>query len=95
MTMKALSSAALTVTLLLAGSSAAMAARNFSVLTNDELAAARGTLKDESAETREAFRNEWQKRIATMTPVERERMEKAAGITRPQSAEQDENAGCN
>ncbi|NTV02495.1 MAG: hypothetical protein HGB04_06875 [Chlorobiaceae bacterium] len=93
--MKALFPAALTIALLLAGSSPAMAARNFSNLSNDELAAVRGTLKDETAETREAFRNEWQKRISTMTSTERERMEKEAGITRPQSGEEDENAGCN
>jgi hypothetical protein len=93
--MKALSATALTIALILAGSSAALAARNFSDLTNDELAAVRSTMKNESEETREAFRNEWHKRIAAMSPEERERFEKAAGISRPKSAGDDENAGCN
>ena len=92
--MKALSTATLTIALILAGSSAALAARNFGSMTNEELALTRGSLNNESAETKEAFRNEWQKRMSTMSAEDRARLEKLAGIDRSKSSEEDDNTGC-
>ncbi len=92
--MKAISTATLSIALILAGSSAALAARDFSALTNEELALSRGSLNNESAETREAFRNEWKKRISTMSAEDRARFEKLAGIDRSKSSEENENSGC-
>lgn len=93
--MKTFLKTTVTVAVILAGYSTAMAARDFTGMTNDELAASRKTLQNESRETREAFRVEWQKRIATMPPEERAQFEKTAGIDRMPRSEEDENAGCN
>jgi hypothetical protein len=77
--MKVITTSALTAAILFAGSPAAMAARNFSDMTNGELAALRGSMPKESDETRESFRKEWQKRVTAMTPAERETFAKPAG----------------
>ena len=93
--MNSLSTALLTVALLLSCAATALASGNFSDLTNEELAALRGRMNNESTENREAFRKEWQQRVAHMTTEERKSFEKAAGINRPESDEEDDNAGCN
>ena len=46
-------------------------ATDFSSMTTKELARMRGTLCAKSQEEREAFRQEWQKRMAQITPDER------------------------
>ncbi len=55
---------------LLTLSSMVMAA-DYSRYSTEELAAMRGTLRNLSAEEREAFRTEWQKRLQQMSPEER------------------------
>ena len=45
---------------------------DFSTYTTGELAAMRGTLRDAAPEERTAFREEWQKRIQSMTAEERQ-----------------------
>jgi|GEM_PF-1165985 len=59
-------------TALLLGASQAMAA-DYSQMSTEELAAMRGTMQNATVEERNAFRNEWQKRIRTMSPEERSR----------------------
>ena len=46
-------------------------ATDFSSMTTEELAKMRGTMCAKSQEERDAFRQEWQKRMAQMTPEER------------------------
>ena len=44
---------------------------DFSTYTNEELASMRGTMRNATEEERTAFRDEWQKRLQTMTMEER------------------------
>lgn len=92
--MKAITTATLAAALLIAGSSAALAARNFSDMTNDELAALKSRMVSESDENREAFRKEWQKRVAAMTPEEREILAKQSGGGQSRDSGGNDNGGC-
>lgn len=49
----------------------AVHAADYQSMTNDELAAIRGTLIDASQEERDAFHNEWTSRLEQMTPEQR------------------------
>ncbi len=53
--------------------SGAALAVDFSQYSTEELAKMRGTLREASPEEREAFRQEWQKRMREMSPEERQR----------------------
>jgi opacity protein-like surface antigen len=88
--MKSIATAALAAALLLSCSSAAMAAQNFSELTNDEMAALRNSMKHEPEETKEAFRKEWQIRVTRMTPEERATLTKSAGENSALSVDDDD-----
>ncbi len=88
--MKSIATAALAAALFLSCGSSAMAAQDFSSLTNDELAALRASMKHEPEKTREAFRKEWQERVARMTPKEREALAKDAGESMAQSPGNDD-----
>lgn len=92
--MKAITTATLTAAMLFAGSSAAMAARNFSDMTNDQLAVLKSKMVSESDENREAFRKEWQKRVAAMTPEEREKFAKLSGGGQSRDSGSTDNEGC-
>jgi hypothetical protein len=48
-------------------------AADYSSMTMKELIAIRGTLINATEEERQDFRDEWQKRLLTMTPEERQR----------------------
>ncbi len=47
-------------------------AADYSAMSNQELSALRGTMRTATEQEREAFRQEWQKRIQAMTPEEAE-----------------------
>ncbi len=47
-------------------------AADYSAMSNEELSALRGTMRTATEQEREAFRQEWQKRIQAMTPEEAE-----------------------
>ncbi|MFZ5775256.1 MAG: hypothetical protein ACOY3Z_07215 [Thermodesulfobacteriota bacterium] len=51
--------------------SSAWPATDYSALNNDELAAKRGTMRNATDAERQAFHEEWQKRIQQMSPDER------------------------
>ncbi|MBC8209321.1 DUF1104 domain-containing protein [Methanococcoides sp. SA1] len=59
-------------------------APDYSAMSNDEMAAMRGNMRDVSAEERASFQSEWQSRIQQMSPEERQ---KAVG--RPDNAPAD------
>ncbi|PKN49132.1 MAG: hypothetical protein CVU58_04465, partial [Deltaproteobacteria bacterium HGW-Deltaproteobacteria-16] len=46
----------------------AWAATDYSAMTNEELAAKRGSMKQSTVEERNAFQNEWQNRVQKMSP---------------------------
>ena len=58
---------------LLSAATLAWAATDYSAMTNEELAAKRGSLKQSTIEERNAFQNEWQKRVQHMTPEEKQK----------------------
>jgi len=62
----------------------ALAATDYSSMSNEELAAMRGTMRDVSQEDRDAFRSEWQSRVQNMTQEERQ-----LAVGRPANAAQD------
>ena len=78
----------LRISTILAGSllsaTLAFAATDYSAMTNEELAAKRGSMKETTVEERNAFQNEWQKRVQQMSPEERQ---KAVG--QPENAPRD------
>ncbi|MGV1100517.1 DUF1104 domain-containing protein [Thiovibrio sp. JS02] len=74
--------AALALTLL--GGTPVLAATDYSAMTNEELAAKRGSMKEATVEERNAFQNEWQNRVQKMSPEERQ---KAVG--QPENAPRD------
>jgi hypothetical protein len=88
--MKSIATAALAAALFLSFESAALAEQNFSDLTNDEMAALRNSMKREPEETREAFRKEWQNRVARMTPKERAALANSAGENSAQSTDNED-----
>lgn len=51
----------------------AFAATDYSAMTNEELAAKRGSMKQSTMEERNAFQNEWQNRVQKMSPEERQK----------------------
>ena len=67
----------LRISTILAGSllsaTLAFAATDYSAMTNEELAAKRGSMKETTVEERNAFQNEWQKRVQQMSPEERQK----------------------
>ncbi|MFA7348574.1 MAG: hypothetical protein WCZ86_12510 [Desulfurivibrionaceae bacterium] len=62
----------------------AFAAADYSAMTNEELAAQRGSMKQATVEERNAFQNEWQNRVQKMSPEEKQ---KAMG--QPENAPRD------
>ena len=60
------------------------AATDYSAMTNEELAAKRGSMKQSTVEERNAFQNEWQSRVQKMSPEEKQ---KAMG--QPENAPRD------
>lgn len=62
----------------------AFAATDYSTMTNEELAAKRGTMRDAAPEDRDSFRAEWQKRVNTMSQAERQ-----STVGRPENAPRD------
>ena len=78
----------LRISTILAGSllsaTLAFAATDYSAMTNEELAAKRGSMKEATVEERNAFQNEWQNRVQKMSPEERQ---KAVG--QPEKAPRD------
>jgi hypothetical protein len=78
----------LRISTILAGSllsaTLAFAATDYSAMTNEELAAKRGSMKQSTVEERNAFQNEWQNRVQKMSPEERQ---KAVG--QPENAPRD------
>lgn len=73
---------------ILAGSllcaSLALAATDYSAMSNEELAAQRGAMKQSTIEERNAFQNEWQNRVQKMSPEERQKV-----IGQPENAPRD------
>lgn len=69
---------------LLSAATLAWAATDYSAMTNEELAAKRGSMKQATVEERNAFQNEWQKRVQKMSPEEKQ---KALG--QPENAPRD------
>ena len=69
---------------LLSAATLAWAATDYSAMTNEELAAKRGSMKQSTAEERNAFQNEWQNRVQQMSPEEKQ---KAMG--QPENAPRD------
>ena len=67
----------LRISTILAGSlltaTLAWAAADYSAMTNEELAARRGSLKQATIEERNAFQNEWQNRVQQMSPAEKQK----------------------
>ena len=51
----------------------AFAATDYSAMTNEELAAQRGSMKQSTIEERNAFQNEWQNRVQKMSPEEKQK----------------------
>jgi len=49
------------------------ATTDYSQYTTEELSKMRGTMRNASEEEREAFREEWQKRMQQMSPEERQK----------------------
>ena len=62
----------------------AFAATDYSAMSNEELAAKRGSMQQATVEERNAFQNEWQSRVRKMSPEERQ---KAVG--QPENAPRD------
>ena len=52
----------------------ALAATDYSAMTNEELAAQRGSMKQATIEERNAFQNEWQNRVQKMSPEEKQKV---------------------
>lgn len=78
----------LRISTILAGSlltaTLAWAATDYTAMTNEELAAQRGSMKQSTVEERAAFQNEWQNRVQKMSPEEKQ---KATG--QPENAPRD------
>lgn len=78
----------LRISTILAGSllcaTMAWAVTDYSAMTNEELAAKRGTMQQATMEERNTFQNEWQKRVQQMSPEEKQ---KAMG--QPENAPRD------
>ncbi|MBU3937414.1 MAG: hypothetical protein KJ555_11470 [Proteobacteria bacterium] len=78
----------LRISTILAGSlltaTMAWAATDYTAMTNEELAAQRGSMKQSTVEERSAFQNEWQNRVQKMSPEEKQ---KAMG--QPENAPRD------
>lgn len=56
---------------LLIGTGSTASAADYSRYSNDELSRMRGTMQQAGVEERAAYRTEWQKRVAAMSPEER------------------------
>ncbi len=61
-----------------------LAATDYNNLTNEEMAAKRGTMRDATSDDRDAFRTEWQTRVNNMSQEERQ-----LAVGRPQAAQKD------
>lgn len=68
----------LRISTILAGSlltaTLAWAATDYTAMTNEELAAQRGSMKQSTVEERNAFQNEWQNRVQKMSPEEKQKV---------------------
>jgi len=68
----------LRISTILAGSllsaTLAWAVTDYSSMTNEELAAKRGSLQQATTEERNAFQNEWQSRVQKMSPEEKQKV---------------------
>ncbi len=62
----------------------AWSATDYSSLTNEEIAAMRGTMRTSSQEDRDAFQTEWQARVNSMSTEERNQ-----AVGRPDNAARD------
>lgn len=62
----------------------ALAATDYSTMSNEELAAMRGTMRDAAPAERDSFRAEWQNRVNTMSQAERQ-----TAVGRPENAPRD------
>lgn len=62
----------------------AFAATDYSAMTNEELAAKRGSMKQSTIEERNAFQNEWQNRVQKMTKEEKQKF-----LGQPENASRD------
>jgi len=62
----------------------AFAAADYSAMTTEELAAKRGSMQQATAEERNAFQNEWQKRVQQMSPEEKQK-----NLGQPENAPRD------
>jgi uncharacterized membrane protein YgcG len=62
----------------------AFAETDYSSMTNEEMAAMRGIMRDASQEERDAFRSEWQSRVNSMSQEERQQ-----AVGRPDNASRD------
>ena len=62
----------------------AFAATDYSAMTNEELAAKRGSMKQSTIEERNAFQNEWQNRVQKMTKEEKQKF-----LGQPENAPRD------
>ncbi|MEW5745988.1 MAG: DUF1104 domain-containing protein [Nitrospirota bacterium] len=58
-------------------------AADYSMMTTEELSRMRGGMQDAPIEERQAFQNEWQQRVRTMTQEEKRRY-----LERPEGAEE-------
>ena len=65
-------------------STLAFAATDYSAMTNEELAAKRGSMKQSTIEERNAFQNEWQNRVQKMTKEEKQKF-----LGQPENAPRD------
>jgi hypothetical protein len=61
----------------------ALFAADYSTMSTEELASMRGKMQSATVQERSAFQNEWQKRIQTMTPEDRQKY-----LGKPQGAGQ-------
>ena len=60
------------------------AVTDYSGMSNEDLAAVRGTMSNATSEERTAFQSEWQSRVQQMTPEERQQ-----AVSRPENAPAD------
>ncbi|MCX5863802.1 MAG: DUF1104 domain-containing protein [Deltaproteobacteria bacterium] len=78
----------LRISTILAGSllsaTLAWAVTDYSSMTNEELAAKRGSLQQATMEERNAFQNEWQSRVQKMSPEEKQKV-----MGQPENAQRD------
>jgi len=65
---------------LLGSATLAFAATDYSAMSNEELAAKRGAMQGAAVQERQAFQNEWQKRLQQMSPEEHQKYMRGDGM---------------